>query len=115
MINEVDADGSGSIKFPEFLWMMAKKASDLAAEDDIREAFRVFDRDGNGHISKEEMKAVMMNIGEIHSRGVGAGWAGLARDYPLFCLTFNRNEHLPTYFLLQIEYFLVLPTRFEEA
>ena len=26
MINEVDADGSGCIKFPEFLWMMAKKA-----------------------------------------------------------------------------------------
>jgi len=64
MINEVDADGSGCIKFPEFLWMMAKKASDLAAEDDIREAFRVFDRDGNGHISRDEMKAVMMNIGE---------------------------------------------------
>ena len=39
MINEVDADGSGSIKFPEFLWMMAKKASDLSAEDYIREAF----------------------------------------------------------------------------
>ena len=42
-----------------------KKASDLAAEDDIREAFRVFDRDGNGHISRDEMKAVMMNIGKL--------------------------------------------------
>ena len=44
---------------------MPKKASDLAAEDDIREAFRVFDRDGNGHISRDEMKAVMMNIGKF--------------------------------------------------
>ena len=44
---------------------MPKKASDLAAEDDIREAFRVFDRDGNGHISRDEMKAVMMNIGKL--------------------------------------------------
>ena len=44
---------------------MTKKASDLAAEDDIREAFRVFDRDGNGHISRDEMKAVMMNIGKL--------------------------------------------------
>ena len=40
MINDVDADGSGTIEFPEFLWMIAKKTSDLAAEDDIREAFR---------------------------------------------------------------------------
>ncbi len=64
MINDVDADGSGSIEFPEFLWMMAQKTSDLAAEDDIRKAFQVFDRDGNGFISREEMRAVMMNIGE---------------------------------------------------
>ncbi len=44
MINEVDASGIGIIEFPEFLAMMARKASDLAAEDEIREAFRVFDR-----------------------------------------------------------------------
>ena len=46
-------------------YTVPKKASDLAAEDDIREAFRVFDRDGNGHISRDEMKAVMMNIGKL--------------------------------------------------
>ena len=64
MINELDGDGSGSIQFPEFLWMMAQKFSELKAEDDIREAFRVFDRDGNGYITKDEMRVVMMNIGE---------------------------------------------------
>ena len=44
MINDADSDGSGSIEFPEFLLMMSKKVSDLRMEDEIREAFRVFDR-----------------------------------------------------------------------
>ena len=44
MINEIDFDGNGSIEFPEFLRMMAKKVSDLYAEDEIREAFQFFDR-----------------------------------------------------------------------
>lgn len=44
MINEVDKDGTGSIDFPEFLSMMKKKHSDEQAEEDIREAFRAFDR-----------------------------------------------------------------------
>ena len=44
MINEVDGNGSGLIEFPEFLALMARKMSDLDAEDEIREAFRFFDR-----------------------------------------------------------------------
>ena len=44
MINDVDSDGSGSIEFPELLAMMSKKISDLTMEDEIREAFKVFDR-----------------------------------------------------------------------
>src|SRR3954449_12167878 len=47
MINEVDADGNGTIDFPEFLTMMAKKMQDQDTEDEIREAFKVFDKDGN--------------------------------------------------------------------
>ena len=43
MVNEVDKDGTGSIDFPEFLAMMALKINDQNAEDEIREAFKVFD------------------------------------------------------------------------
>ena len=44
MINAVDADGSGTIDFPEFLKMMANKINDENSEEEIREAFRVFDK-----------------------------------------------------------------------
>ena len=43
MVNQVDKDGSGMIDFPEFLMMMALKADYENAEDQIREAFQVFD------------------------------------------------------------------------
>merc|ERR1712007_105104 len=42
MINEVDAD----------------------SDEEIREAFRVFDKDGNGFISAAELRHVMTNLGE---------------------------------------------------
>ena len=43
MINEVDKEATGFLTFPNFLYMMAKKESDEEAEDEIREAFKVFD------------------------------------------------------------------------
>ncbi|KAK3093373.1 hypothetical protein FSP39_014725 [Pinctada imbricata] len=64
MINEVDADGNGTIDFPEFLAMMAKKMKDTDTEEELREAFKVFDKDGNGYISSAELRAVMTNLGE---------------------------------------------------
>lgn len=43
MMNEVDSDASNNLIFPAFLALMAKRYSDSNAEDEIREAFRVFD------------------------------------------------------------------------
>ncbi|XP_033736503.1 calmodulin-like [Pecten maximus] len=65
MINEADADGSGCIEFPEFLTMMSKKG--LKSEDpeeDLRKAFNVFDQDGNGFLTADELRHVMLNLGE---------------------------------------------------
>jgi calmodulin len=64
MINEVDADGNGTIDFPEFLNLMAKKMKDTDSEEELKEAFRVFDKDQNGFISAAELRHVMTNLGE---------------------------------------------------
>ena len=64
MINEVDADGNGTIDFAEFLIMMARKMKDTDSADEIKEAFKVFDKDGNGFISAAELRHVMTNLGE---------------------------------------------------
>jgi len=64
MIEEVDADVNGTIDFPEFLTMMARKMQDTDTEEDIRESFRVFDKDGNGFISAAELRHVMTTLGE---------------------------------------------------
>ena len=51
MINEVDADGNGTIDFPEFLSLMARKMKYTDTEKELVEAFKIFDRNGNGVIS----------------------------------------------------------------
>ncbi|XP_062197463.1 uncharacterized protein LOC133900370 [Phragmites australis] len=64
MVDEVDADGSGAIDFHEFLTLLARKMRDAGADDELREAFRVFDQDQNGFISRDELRHVLENLGE---------------------------------------------------
>jgi len=81
MVAKVDMDGSGLLNFPEFLAMMGYKAEAENAEDEIREAFQVFDGDGNGFINRSELACVMSNLGETlkpeEIQGIrdGQGWA----------------------------------------
>jgi calmodulin len=64
MIHEKDTDGSGTIDFPEFLTMMARKMQDNDTDEEVREAFKVFDKDGNGFISSAELRHVLTSLGE---------------------------------------------------
>ena len=57
MINTVDKDGTGSIDFPEFLMMMKLKVQDQNQEEDIREAFKVFD-----NVSHQLRVEINMNL-----------------------------------------------------
>ena len=62
---------NGYVEFDEFMTMMRRhKENDEAeldpdsAEAKKREAFKVFDMDGNGFIDKHELKYVMRRLGE---------------------------------------------------
>ncbi|OAY42108.1 calmodulin-like protein 11 isoform X2 [Manihot esculenta] len=64
MINEVDVDGNGTIEFGEFLNLKARKMKETEAEEELKEAFKVFDKDQDGYISPNELRHVMINLGE---------------------------------------------------
>ena len=62
---QADVDGNGTIDFAEFITMMpAISTDDTHAEEDMLEAFKVFDTDGNGMIDSDELRQIMNNLGE---------------------------------------------------
>merc|ERR1719270_1456444 len=59
MIKEFDTNGDQKIDFNEFLTMMSTKIQDTESEIEIKEAFKVFDKDRDGFISMDELRHVM--------------------------------------------------------
>ena len=55
--------GSGHIDFNEFLVMMSQ-TKEKGHQAELRQAFRLFDSDGDGFITFEDLKRVMRNCGE---------------------------------------------------
>ena len=63
LLSSVDS-GSGKLSFGEVNSAVGsfKPSGDYAAQ--VREAFKVFDKDGKGSISLSELKHIMQNLGE---------------------------------------------------
>ncbi len=63
-ISDVDPDGYGLLDFCEFISLIARRVKVGDLEDGLLEAFKVYDRDGNGYISDTELLSVMTRLGE---------------------------------------------------
>jgi len=57
-IDAVDGDGSGTVDFDEFLALMAKKTREAEDERELREVFRVFDKNSRGVIEAADLKLI---------------------------------------------------------
>jgi calmodulin len=64
MVNEVDPNATGEIDFTEFLSIMSRKMGSGDPESEVKEAFKIFDREGKGLISAKALQQVMNNLGE---------------------------------------------------
>ena len=63
IIRNVDKNaGDGGIDFEEFIELMVAHGSNI--DEDIAQSFKVFDRDGDGLITEDELQITMNNLGE---------------------------------------------------
>ena len=58
IFNEIDFNNDGTINFSEFLTVTISKEK-LLSEDTLTKAFKMFDVDGNGYITIEELQETL--------------------------------------------------------
>uniref|UniRef100_A0A8W8I941 Sulfhydryl light chain n=3 Tax=Magallana gigas TaxID=29159 RepID=A0A8W8I941_MAGGI len=70
MIAELDKNGNKKIEYDEFEKFMADKfKSPDEAEEEMRNAFKIFDKDGSGKIDAKELRHAMKSLGETMTDG----------------------------------------------
>lgn len=58
MMKNVDIDGNGVIEYTEFV-MATMNQKNVSSEDKLKAAFNMFDKDGSGTISPDEIREVL--------------------------------------------------------
>ncbi|KAK9297907.1 hypothetical protein QLX08_008563 [Tetragonisca angustula] len=71
MLQEIDIDGDGNVSFEEFVEIVSNIGASKTAptdqdqeEQELRDAFRVFDKHNRGYITASDLRAVLQCLGE---------------------------------------------------
>jgi calmodulin len=70
MLAEIDTDGDGNVSFEEFVEILLnitdsdQDSSAAQEEQELRDAFKVFDKHNRGYITSSDLRAVLQCLGE---------------------------------------------------
>jgi Ca2+-binding EF-hand superfamily protein len=64
MIRTVDGNGNNEIDFDEFLKLMKMRIGERDPDQELKDAFAVFDTDQSGSIDRKELKRLMKKLGQ---------------------------------------------------
>ncbi|XP_059654483.1 calmodulin-like protein 3 [Cornus florida] len=70
MIAKIDINGDGCVDIDEFGALYQSVMEERDEEEDMREAFNVFDQNGDGFITVEELRSVLASLGLKQGRTV---------------------------------------------
>ncbi|XP_052097729.1 calmodulin-A-like [Mytilus californianus] len=62
ILTRYDGDGNGKLDFNEFLGMIVDKLNN--PETELLNAFKLFDKDGNGFVNVDELKYIVTHLGD---------------------------------------------------
>ena len=63
IIKKMDLEGKKQINYEEFLTIINQREKDVDEEEEVLKAFKVFDKEGNGLININELKDIMLSMG----------------------------------------------------
>jgi Ca2+-binding EF-hand superfamily protein len=69
MLSFVDTDGDGTVSFEEFVEILVnitdqdQNTDSTSEEQELRDAFRVFDKHNRGYITSSDLRAVLQCLG----------------------------------------------------
>jgi len=79
LMNQVDKDRNGVITLEEFIEYMSAPPVLNTSNNDLKARFEIFDKDGDGYITKEEMSSIVAEL-------------ELGRDFPQEVIDAIFNE-----------------------
>jgi len=79
LMNQVDKDKNGVITLDEFMEYMSNPPTRRFKEDDLKARFEIFDKDGDGFITRDEMTSIVAEL-------------DLGQDFPIEVIDGIFNE-----------------------